>query len=211
MTELAAEVLETDTSKPGAEELLLEYSRHEEMMVRSNALEMLRDFYSSAVAERMGEALGDEGEHELVVVEALEWVAANEMAQFYPVVVDLLDDPSDMLRAYAALALLDIGTESDIELLEEKLAKAPDEDKPTLLYTLANLGDADQYVEDYLSLLKHDYWLIRRWVIANAANLAEIVDPILVVEKLEDALEVETQKGNIPRIRDALKEIAELN
>lgn len=211
MTELAAEILEIDTTQPGTEELLLGYSRHEETMVRSNALEMLRDFDSEAVVKRMGEVLDDEEEDELVVVEALEWVTENEMKQFYPVVVDLLDDPSDMLRDYAALALIYTGTESDVAMLEEKLARAPDENKPTLLYALANLGDTDRYVDDYLLLLKHDDWLIRRWAIANAANLAEIADPKLVIEKLEDALETETQKGNIPRIQDALKEIAELN
>lgn len=211
MSDLDSEILEMDTSQPGAEDLLLEYSRHEDMLVRSNALEMLWEFESDAVAERMGEILEDKDEDELVVVEALEWVGINEMVRFYPIVLKLLDDPADLVRSFAALALIDIGTKVDISLLEDKLAKAPDEDKPTLLFTLANLGDANRYVDEYLAFLKHDDWLIRRSVAANAANLAEIVDPKLVIEKLEEALEVEAQEGNILGIRDALKKIAEQN
>lgn len=209
MANLNAEILVIDTSQPGAEELLLEYSRHEEMLVRSNALEMLWDFESDAVIERMAEVLDDDEDDDLVIVEALEWVGINEMKRFYPRVVELLDDTSQLIRSFAALALIDIGSKADVAMLEEKLSKSIDDDKPSLLLALIHLGDMTLYVDDYLALLKNDYFMIRRSIAANASGLAEMVDPQLITAKLEEALEVETQAGNVHEFRDALKEIAE--
>lgn len=209
MPDLDVEVRNMSVSEPEAEQKLLKFSRHRQHLVRIAALEKLFDFTSRAVVDRIGEILDDAAENELVVVTALEWVGINEMESFYPTVMKLLDDPDDLVRAYAALALIDIGTEADVTILEDKLAKAPDDEKLSLLFALVNLGDANRYVDAYLEYLKHDYWMIRRSVAANAATLAELISPRLVIDRLEEALSVETQAGTKHEIRNALDTIAE--
>jgi hypothetical protein len=77
MPNLDGEILQMDTTKPGSEEQLLKYAEHEDELVRASALEMLWDFVSQPVIERMAETLGDDTEDQLVVVAALDWVVAT--------------------------------------------------------------------------------------------------------------------------------------
>jgi HEAT repeat protein len=209
MPNLAGEILDLDTTQPGSEEQLLEYAEHEDDLVRTSALEMLQDFVSEPVIARMAQALRDDTEEELVVVAAQEWVDFNAMKQFYPEVVALLNDPAELVRDYAALALIEIGSDKDVALLEAKLAAAEEQDQPTLLYALAGLGVAERYVERYLAFLDHEDTRTRTRAIAHAADLAELVDPQPVIEKLEQALSVETKPGLVSIIKEGLQTIAE--
>ncbi len=210
MPNLAGEILHMDTTQPGSEELLLEYADHEDDLVRTSALEMLSEFVSEPVVARMAEALRDDGEEELVVVAALEWVDINAMIQFYREVVVLLDDPAELVRDYAALALIEIGSEKDVAMLEAKLAAAEEQDEPTLLYALASLGEPKRYVDRYLSFLEHEDTRTRTRAIAHASDLAELIDPRPVIEKLEQALSVETKPFLASIIKEGLQTIAEL-
>jgi predicted O-linked N-acetylglucosamine transferase (SPINDLY family) len=208
MPNLAGEILDMDTTQPGSEEQLLEYAEHEEDLVRRSALEMLSDFDSEPVIARMAEALRDDSEEELVVVAALEWVGFNAMKQFYTEVVALLNDPAELVRDYAALALIEIGSEKDVALLEAKLAAAEEQDQPTLLYALASLGEAERYVERYLEFLGHEDTRTRTRAVANADDMAELVEPRRVTQRLEQALSVETNRGLASTIKARLQTIA---
>ncbi len=131
------------------------------------------------------------------------------MTQFYPEVVALLDDPAELVRDYAAPALSEIGSEKDVALLEAKLAAAEEQDAPTLLYALAELGEAERYVERYLAFLDHEDTRTRTRAIAHASDLAALIDPQPVIEKLNLALSVESNRGLKGAIAEGLQTIAE--
>lgn len=210
MADLSFEVQHMDISEPGAEERFLEFSRHENLLVRIEALEKLFDFNSKAVVDRITEVLNNDDEEELVVVAALEWVEINEEQVFHPLATRLLDDESDMVRAYAAFALSQIGSVEDVPVLEKRLAAASDGDKTALLFSLALLGDAERYIDDYLDLLGSSDRFVRSSIANNVSDLAELVDPERLLPKLKAALRVESHPAVGPTLARAIEEIEDI-
>jgi HEAT repeat protein len=173
---------------------LLKYADDREKLVRSDALDVLSNFYDAKIDETILNKLDDK--EYLVKISALEAIILPQNNnKVFNKIAKLLDDKNWLVRAYAIEALADNNAKKYHSKIQTILKyNQNDELLVRIYYGLIKFGE-EKYLKKLIKMLKHDNYRVR-CAVANALYyLDDIKNHKLIIKKLQKALKKETTKA----------------
>jgi HEAT repeat protein len=175
--------------------------------VRMEALEALSDCaFEFDLEALVRKAIRDRDE--LVRVTAIEIAGEHGLKSMQDEIVRRLkSDRSGLVRSKAAVALGEMHALKARKILEDRLGRAGDEERPGFYYALVKLG-ARKYLDALMQGLTHDFYRIRCATASLIPGLVEKTDKRLLIRRLKEALEHEETVAARSSLKSALKELS---
>ena len=185
---------------------LLELSHDADDEVRCRAIEAFENFEpTDAILSRVREGINDEDEIvRAMSIELLgDWADVDSIDNLYRA----FGDVSDIVRAAALTSLGQMGRKDVAGVLEGKYPLFEGIEKVSAAMALYSLGEK-QYLDDLLSLLEDDYYLIRCRTANLLCSFVDEQDKEKVIEKMEFALALEKTEAAASSLSEAIADLA---
>jgi HEAT repeat protein len=185
---------------------LLELSHDSDNEVRYRSIETFENFDepTEAILSRVREGLNDE--NEIVRTTSIELLGDWEDVDSIEMLYSALDDESDIVRGAALTSLGQMGRKDIIEVVEEKYPGFEGIEKVSAAIALYSLGEK-RYLDDLLSFLDDDYYLIRCRTANSLCRFVDEQDKAKVIEKMEFALAIEKTVAAASSLSNAITEL----
>jgi HEAT repeat protein len=186
-------------------ERLLELSHDSDDEVRHRSIEAFENFEpTETILSRVREGINDEDE--IVRTMSIELLGDWEDVDSIEMLYSALDDESDIVRGAALTSLGQMGRKDIIGVLETKYPDFEGIEKVSATMALYSLGKK-RYLDDLLSLLDDDYYLIRCRTANSLCRFVDDQDKAKVIEKMEFALAKEKTEAASSSLSNAISEL----
>ena len=185
---------------------LLELSHDGDDEVRCRAIEAFENFEpTDAILSRVREGINDEDEIvRAMSIELLgDWADVDSIDNLYRA----FGDVSDIVRAAALTSLGQMGRKEIAGVLGEKYPLFEGIEKVSAAMALYSLGQK-QYLDDLLSFLEDDYYLIRCRTANLLCSFVDEQDKEKVIEKMEFALALEKTEAAASSLSEAIADLS---
>jgi len=185
---------------------LLELSHDADDEVRCRAIEAFENFEpTDAILSRVREGINDEDEIvRAMSIELLgDWADVDSIDNLYRA----FGDVSDIVRAAALTSLGQMGRKDVAGVLEGKYPLFEGIEKVSAAMALYSLGEK-QYLDDLLSFLDDDYYLIRCRTANLLCSFVDEPDKAKVIEKMESVLALEKTEAAASSLSEAIADLS---
>ena len=186
---------------------LLKLSHDSDNEVRHRSIEAFENFEpTEAILYRVREGINDEDEIVRTMSRELlgDWEDVDSIENLY----SALGDESEIVRAAALTSLGQMGRKDIIRVVEENYPDFEGIEQVSAAMALYSLGEK-RYLDDLLSLLDDDYYLIRCRTANLLCSFVDEQDKAKVIEKMEFALAIEKTVAAASSLSSAITELEE--